>query len=203
MKPFYRFGLMCCRIYCTLLYHIEYIGMENLPSNGGFILASNHITATDPLFIGIKLKRALHFMAKVELFKNPLIGKILRGVGAFPVSRGAGDTSAIDTAISTVKNGNVLAIFPEGTRSKDGELRRLKSGAIYVASQTGADVVPTIVYLKEFEKGLRFRSHVVVRYGKVIPHELLKVDKEDRASVRHANERLRDAMQALLEECRQ
>lgn len=202
MTAFYRFAIGCCRLYCKLMYHIEFFGLEHLPKDGGFILASNHITATDPLFIGIALKRALHFMAKVELFSNPLVAKVLRGVGAFPVSRGAGDTSAIDTAIRTVEDGNILAIFPEGTRSKDGALRRLKSGAIYVASETGADVVPVVVYLKEFEKGLRFRSHVVVRYGSVIEHEMIRVDKEDRASVRHANERLRDALQALLEECR-
>lgn len=201
MTAFYRFGVTCCRIYCKLMYHIEYHGFENLPEGGGYIVASNHITNLDPLFIGIRLKRALHFMAKVELFKNAIAGRVLRGLGAFPVSRGTGDNTALETAIQVVKNGNVLAIFPEGTRSKDGALRRLKSGAIYIASETGADVVPTIVYLKNFQKGLHFRCHVVVTYGTVIPNQEIRVDKEDRSSVQRANERLRSALQTLLEGC--
>ncbi len=200
MSLFYHFGRGCCNLYCRLLYRVEYHGMENLPKTGGYVLASNHITATDPLFIGARLDRQLRFMAKEELFKNGVVGAILKGLGAFPVSRGGGDTSALDRAVEVVTDGGILAIFPEGTRSKDGNLRRLKSGAIYVASQTKANVVPVVVTIENFSGKLKPFSKVRVCYGDVIQTEEIHIDREDRGSMRRANQRLQGALQSLLEE---
>ena len=195
MTGFYRFGKAVCNIFCAIAFRVEVHGTENLPKEGGFIRASNHVTEFDPVLLGIKIKRQLNFMAKIELFRNKLFGAVIKGLGAFPVSRGTGDTSAIDKAIDTVEKGNVLAIFPEGTRSKDGELRRFKSGAIVVA-----DIIPTGIYIKDFQKGLRFRSKVIVRYGKLIPNGALKLDVENPSTIKKASNLVRDAVAQLLEE---
>lgn len=202
MSTFYKIGKVVCNIFCTIAFKVEVSGTENLPKENGFILASNHLTDFDPLFIAIKIKRQLNFMAKAELFKNKIGGAIIKGLGAFPVERGTGDSSAIDKAVETVKSGNVLAIFPEGTRSKDGELKRFKSGAIVVASQTGADIIPTSVYIKDICDGKKigFRSRVVVKYGKLIPNEELKIDLENPSTIKKAGTKVREAVASLLEE---
>lgn len=197
MTKFYRFGKVVCNFVCLVLFRIEVHGMEHLPKTGGFILASNHVSDFDPLFVGIKLQRQLNFMAKIELFKNRFFGLILRHLGAFPVSRGSGDTSAIEKSVQTVKNGDVLAIFPEGTRSRDGEIKRFKSGAIVVAAHTGADIVPTSIYLP---KGLRFRGKVIVRYGEVIPNTRLAVDTSNPHSIKAACSLLKNAVCDLRED---
>lgn len=198
---FYRFGCTLCKIYCKVAYRVSYVGVENLPAKGGFVLASNHITALDPVLLGAFLKHKICFMAKEELFKNKFIAKVLKGLGAFPVTRGAGDMSAVQMAVDVIHREDVFAIFPEGTRSKDGKLRRLKTGAIYIASETKADIVPAVVHLKEFDKGLHFRTPITVRFGKPIPHEEIKISREDRSSMRLANTRLAQAMQELIDQC--
>lgn len=201
MTGFYRFGKAVCNLFCTLTFRVEVHGADNLPESGGFILASNHVTDFDPVFIGIRIKRQLNFMAKAELFKNKLFGAVIKGLGAFPVERGKGDSTAIQKAIDTVENGDVLAIFPEGTRSKTGELGRFKSGAIVVASQTKADIVPTSIYIKDIKSGgIKFRSKVVVRYGEVIPNEKLQIDVNNPSTIKKASLRVHDAVAALLEE---
>lgn len=202
MSAFYKFSKCVCNLFCTLSFNIKIYGKENLPKNGGFILASNHVTDFDPVFMAIKIKRQLNFMAKAELFKNKIVSFVIKNLGAFPVQRGTGDTSAIDRAIETVKRGDVFAIFPEGTRSKDGELKRFKSGAIVVASQTTADVVPTCIYIKDIclFKKLKFRSKVIIRYGKVIKNEDLKIDMNNPSTIKKASNIVRDAVNNLLEE---
>ena len=200
MTPFYRFAKCVCNAVFSLIFHLEVYGEENLPKTGGFIFASNHVTVLDQVLIGVRVKRQLRFMAKVELFRNPFFGALIRSLGAFPVERGKGDSSAITTAVNTVEQGGVLAIFPEGHRSKDGTLQRFKSGAIVVAAQTGADVVPTSVYIVNREKGLHFRSKVVVRYGKVIANEQLSIDVSNPSTIKKASGLVREAVAGLLEE---
>ncbi|MGI5958033.1 MAG: lysophospholipid acyltransferase family protein [Massiliimalia sp.] len=200
MTPFYRLAKTVCNVFCTLAFRLEVHGEQNLPKSGGFILASNHVTLLDPVLIGVRIKRQLNFMAKAELFEKRFFGKLIRALGAFPVERGKGDSTAITTAVNTVEQGNVLAIFPEGHRSKDGNLQRFKSGAIVVAAQTGADVVPTCVYIENREKGVHFRSKIVVRYGNVIPNEQLSIDVSNPSTIKKASGLVREAVANLLEE---
>lgn len=200
MTKFYRFGRAVCNLFCHFWFKMDINGLENLPDSGGYILVSNHKTYFDPLFVGIKLKRQLNFMAKQELFQVKVLGPIIRRLGAFPVSRGTGDTSAIDKAVSTVENGDILALFPEGTRSKTMEIMRFKSGAIVVASQTGADIVPTCIYLT---KGTKFRSRVVVRYGTIIRNGELSIDPQNLRTIKAASNLVRNAVCELYEKARE
>ncbi len=154
-----------------MLYKIEYVGTENIPENGGFILASNHINALDPVFIAVGMeKRQLHFMGKKELFENPVVKYFLTKLNGFPIIRGAADTAALDYAIRVVKEGNVLGIFPEGTRSKDYKPARAKSGVAMIAHQTKAPVLPVSLYTSD---NLKRHTKLTVRFGEVIPYENL------------------------------
>jgi 1-acyl-sn-glycerol-3-phosphate acyltransferase len=178
-----------------ILYRVRYEGLENIPKDSGFILACNHRSYCDPLFIAHKLRQPIHYMAKAELFRNPVIAFILRGVNAFPVARGTGDRSAIDTAISIIKGGEVMGMFPEGTRSKDGQPLRPRSGVAIVAAETIADVLPCAVC---FEGKLRFRTNVTVRYGKLIPAEKLGAQVDSRATIKAASRMIMDEIVGLL-----
>ncbi|MFZ2538961.1 MAG: lysophospholipid acyltransferase family protein [Oscillospiraceae bacterium] len=192
---FYKFARGVCLLVMRFGYKIRFYGEENMPTNKGYILASNHVCNIDPLFIGIACKKNVRFMAKAELFKNPILGAILHKVGTFPVSRGTGDHSAIDKAIQVVKCGDVLGIFPEGTRSKDGKLGRAKSGAVVVAAKTGGDIVP--VGIKHGEKTL-WRRNVDVYYGKPITNEELAITENSKTELKAASRLLMENIANLL-----
>ena len=166
---FYSIAHFVVGLLWRIWFRLDIRGRENVPQAGPFVFCSNHVSALDPTIVclGVPSRIKLRFIGKAELFRNPFLRLLLgRGRGAFPVERGSGDTGAIDKAVAIVKNGGVLGIFPEGTRSPDGSLLRFKSGMSLIVSQTEADVLPCcITYLN----GRKFRSHVIVNYGPVIP----------------------------------
>lgn len=192
----FPFGSMVTYWLVLLLFRLRYEGLENIPPDRGFILASNHRSNFDPMFIAHKLPMAVHYMAKAELFRNPILGWILRNVGAFPVARGTGDTSALESARDVIRSGQVLGMFPEGHRSKDGKPLRARSGVALIAAQTGADVLPCAVV---HDGRLRFRTQVTVRYGKMIPWAELEADAASPASLRNASKRIMGDIVTLLE----
>ena len=159
----YCFGYWVVRFLYFLFYHIQVEGREHIPTSGGFVLASNHRSYADPPLLATRLrKQRCVFMAKEELFRNKFFGWLIRKMGAFPVTRGAGDNGVIETAEQYVRSGRVLMIFPEGTRSKDGRVGRGKTGVALIAAQTGAPVVPVGI---TFTGKLHFRSQIIVRFG--------------------------------------
>ena len=161
-----------------LLYRIEVTGLENLPDQGGYILAANHRCLLDPIFIAAELKHRVYFMAKKELFWFPF-SLLLHALGAFPVKRGEGDHSAVDKASSIIKEKKILGIFPEGTRSKTGEPLRPKSGVAVIAKDTKADILPVGIH---FEGKLRLGAKVTISYGKLIRFEELSLCDETQTS---------------------
>ena len=178
------------------LYRIRVEGIENVPMDRGFILCCNHRSNLDPFFIGVVLKQQLRFMAKIELFRIPLVNWFVRKVGAFPVNRGTGDTSAIDTAVQLVKDGQVLVIFPEGTRSLDGKLLRIKSGAMVVASKTESDVLPAVIKCKG---RVRIFKRVTLRFGEIIKNVDIGIKDGSVKDIRNANELISRTFASLLE----
>lgn len=155
-----------------LFYKIEVIGEDNILKDKGFILAANHQSFLDPIFMVVGLKQQVQYMAKKELFEKPVLGFLIRNLGAFPVSRGSNDTSALDKAQEIVKSGGVLGIYPEGTRSKTGKLLKAKSGTIVIASKTGADIVPAGI---TYTKRKFLRKGVTVAYGTPIKNEEINI----------------------------
>ena len=152
------------------------MGVENIPAKGAFIIASNHVTALDPLYIGARTKRSLRYMAKDSLFKNKLIGKFLTWVGAFPVVRGSGGMEALDKAEDfLLKENKGVCVFIEGTRSKDGQLLRPKMGVAYLASKTKLPVVPIAIVGKGGNVPEMW-GQMRVNIGKPLSFEELEMD---------------------------
>lgn len=148
-----------------IAYNLHYEGRENIPKNTPVIYASNHRTNADPPLVGAGARGKYAFMAKEELFKNKLFARLIRSLGAFPVSRGKGDMTVIDTAVERLESGRSLMIFPEGTRSKDGKVHRGHTGAALIAARSGKQIIPVGVV---FGEKLRFRCRLTVKYGKPI-----------------------------------
>ncbi len=159
------------------LHKIEYVGIENIPAEGGFILASNHIKALDPVFIALGVKdRQIHFMGKKELFEKPVVRSLLAKMNGFPIVRGTADKEAVFYAERIVKEGKILGIFPEGTRSKDYKPARAKSGIGLIAREAKADVLPVSIYnCDDMKKG----SKLTIRFGELIPYENLGFTCDD------------------------
>jgi 1-acyl-sn-glycerol-3-phosphate acyltransferase len=154
------------------IYQFRVIGKENLPSEGGVLLCTNHIHNFDPIVVGITSPRPIHFMAKEELFTVPILGKIMPLINAFPVKRGLSDRGALRKGLGILKEGNVLGLFPEGTRSKTGELGEGLAGAGFFALRSNAHIVPCAIIgpYKPFKR-------LKVVYGKPIDIEEYRKNK--------------------------
>ncbi len=144
------------------------VGQEFFPKTGGVIVAVNHASNYDPILIGLASPRQLIFLAKIELFKNPLLARCFRYLGAIPLKRGAADTQALKTAIQVLKDQKALLIFPEGTRSKTGELQKVRHGVGMLAVRCKVPIVPA--YLSgSFHMFRRlFQRRVFVHFGEPI-----------------------------------
>jgi 1-acyl-sn-glycerol-3-phosphate acyltransferase len=151
-----------------LWFRLARISKEHIPARGGVILAANHRSFLDPFVIGCCLRRPIYFVAKKELFDNPLTGWFLNCLGAFPVRRGESDEEAMATARALLERGDAVVIFPEGTRIRTGSLGRAKRGVGRLALQTGAPVVPIAVTGSErARRGWRIRPvKVKIRCGR-------------------------------------
>ena len=172
MVTFYSFARGLVYTVFKPLYRINVIGTENVPKEGGVLICSNHIHNFDPPVVGITSPRPIHFMAKAEIFDVPVLGKIVKGLNAFPVKRGMSDREALRTGLKVLKEGNVLGLFPEGTRSKTGEIGKGLAGAGFFALRTDAAVVPCAIIgpYKAF-------SPLKVVYGKPIDMDKLRAEK--------------------------
>ncbi|SFE91753.1 1-acyl-sn-glycerol-3-phosphate acyltransferase [Paenibacillus algorifonticola] len=131
------------RVLYICLFRLEAKGLENIPADGPVILCANHVSNFDPPTVGVKVKRKVHYMAKAELFKIPVFGPLIRAFGAFPVKRGGVSKEAIKSAITLLKEGNVMGIFPEGSRRNQGG--EAKKGAAMIALRSNAVVIPVAI----------------------------------------------------------
>lgn len=128
------------------LAHAEIIGLENIPATGPCILASNHISNLDVFYLGLNLPRHPHFMAKIELYRNPVLAWAIRLGGSFPVNRAETDPWALQQAGRVLRAGQMLCMFPEGTRSgAKAQMRRGKVGAVKLALDYQAPIVPAAI----------------------------------------------------------
>ncbi|CAM2803065.1 lysophospholipid acyltransferase family protein [Paenibacillus sediminis] len=139
----YNFCRGILRIFYALVFRLEAVGRENIPDEGGVLLCSNHINLLDPPTVGVKIERKVHFMAKAELFNVPVLGWLIRNLGAFPVKRGGVSKESIKTALTILKEGKVMGIFPEGTRKSGGGIG--KKGAASFALRSNAAVIPVAI----------------------------------------------------------
>lgn len=141
----YSLAKVILRFYMRIVFGYRVIGHDNIPEGTGFVVCSNHKSAWDVIVSAASYDNPITFMAKKELFKNKLYSYFLKKLKAFPVSRGAGDLSAIKNSIKVLKGGQVLNIYPEGTRVRDGKKHEFKNGAAMIASSAGVPILPCAI----------------------------------------------------------
>ncbi len=172
-------------VIAKLFFRIKVIGHSNIPNKDGVIIAANHVSYLDPPFIGCVICRRANFMARDDLFRNPVFAWILRNCKSFPVKRGTGDSGAIKEAVRRLKKGEPVLLFPEGTRSKDGNLREGRPGVGMIVALSGAKVVPAFIkgpeeVLPKDSKKIRFKK-VTVAFGKPIDFkEMIEKNRGDK-----------------------
>ena len=199
---FYCFIVTAAWLVWHIGFRIRVIGRENLPKEGGFVLAPNHISAIDPVFVVVARfwgKRLL-IMAKEEILQvNPVFTWMFRHVGVVGIERGRGDVNVVDELIGDVQKGQGLLIFPEGTRSKTGQVGKVKSGAFVIASAAGVPMVPCRII---YEPGrMKVFCRVRVCFGAPSPAEELYLGETKSASALRKNKALlTDAWQRLYDE---
>lgn len=197
-KALYAFGKVLLTPFYKLLYRYKVKNKNAIPSEGGVILASNHMSFADPVLLGLASKRRLFFMAKSELFRNKFGAAVIRALGAFPVERGAGDGKALKTGEDILKEGNVMTIFLEGTRTKTGELLRPRSGCALVAQQMQLPVVPCCITKRNFH---RMFSKIIIHFGEPLtPEQLGLTPDSGRRELRGATNKIMDEIKRMREE---
>jgi 1-acyl-sn-glycerol-3-phosphate acyltransferase len=171
----YYLGCWLARLLLLVFTRWEVKGKENVPTSGALIVVANHLHNADPPILGASIPRKLLFMAKEELFQSWPGGFFISAVGAFPVRRGGQDRRALKTAQAMLRQGMVVAMFPEGTRSKTAQLQTAFPGSALVALQCGAPVLPVGITGSDKLRGgalLFRRPRVLVNIGHpfTLPH---------------------------------
>ena len=185
MRCHYHFFHLLLRLILHSLFKFQVFGAENIPSRGGVFLMSNHVSYLDPIFVGSAVHRSTHYMARSTLFKPGLIRWFLLSLNAFPVHRGTPDRKAMRQALKVLEDGELLIIFPEGTRSIDGiTLGKALVGIGFMAHKTSAPVVPVFMsgvqnVLPRKAKMLKF-AKITVSFGKPLDMEPYRKDKGSR-----------------------
>jgi 1-acyl-sn-glycerol-3-phosphate acyltransferase len=169
-----------CKPVFNILFSWKVEGRENIPSNGPFILVSNHVNLVDPFFLLFAFPRWISFMAKEELFDSPFLRIWLRWAGSVPISRNgrvAQKQKTLSDARDALERGLALGMFPEGGRSRDGKLRKGKPGSAVLAARTNSPVLPVGIAGTDKIKGIAWlwkRPHVVIKIGR--PFQLPPTD---------------------------
>ena len=193
----YKVLVFILRPIFKFLYRLEVKGAENFPKSGKAIICPNHTSNADPILLAITTKRQVFFMAKKELFRYKILSKFFKSIGAFPVDRGKGDTSALDNAKSILHNENFLGIFIEGTRSKTGEFLRPKTGAAMIACETSAPIIPVCIRSADGGKIKIFKKNIV-SIGKPLSTAELSLEQASGKAFRDASRMVMDKMKTLL-----
>lgn len=181
---FYRFAVNLCRPIIFLLSRPKITGIENVPEGGG-VIACNHLKWWDPFLIAVALRQYnIHFLAKEELFRNPILRFFMLKLNGIPVDRKKADVAAVRKCMRVVKKGDLLVVFPEGTRSKTGELLPFEEGAAFIASACGKTIYPARIQVG------RTKGAKEIRFDK--PMALAEISPE-----KEKHERMKDITKAL------
>lgn len=188
----------------TLLFRtfwrLRIVGAEHVPREGAAVVVSNHLSMIDPFVVSYGANRLVSFMAKEELFGVPFVGLLIRKLGGFPVDRARKDATSMRVALSVLKGGELLGMFPEGTRSATGEMMELRTGAVRLASKTGTPIIPAAVINTQnaLPMGKLPRpARIEVHYGPPFSISELYEKHEKGEATQMALEMLRERIEAL------
>ena len=176
-RKLYKIAVPVIKALAVAQFRISCFGQENIPKEKGrLIVACNHISFADPAVIISHFPYSIHFMAKSELFENPMTAFFMRNLNAFPVRRGLSDRDAVRYACRILGQDKILGIFPEGRRVRSAVPDKAKKGVAFIARRTGADILPASLYVDPEEDKMRVR--ITLRFGRVLKNdELFKDDK--------------------------
>ncbi|MDD2432334.1 MAG: lysophospholipid acyltransferase family protein [Clostridia bacterium] len=197
---FYKVIKQLAKIYLVIFNNWKTKGKENIPQEGSVVLIGNHVSLWDPVVLACSVDRTVNFMAKEELFKIPLVGKLISYLNAFPIKRGKPDRNALRTANKLLKNGEVLGLFPEGKRSKTGELLPFHPGAALFALRAGAPIVPMYLGGTKTTFPLTFRGKIKVSIGKPLYYEDLYGQKISSEDLEKVTSEVMDKMKCLMKD---
>ena len=183
MSVFYRFAQLISFFYFKAFHRFKVYGLDNIPSSGPFILASNHQSFFDPPALGCRLPRNLHYFARDSLFFWPL-GILIRNLNSIPVNRSTLDIKTLKLVLAVLNQGNPLLVFPEGTRSCTDQIQSGKKGIGLLLAKSGVPVVPAKVIgaYKVLGRGMifpRIGKQIVIKYGSVVYMKDLDPGKAD------------------------
>lgn len=183
MNPVYYIGWTFYRTLFATYFRWRVLNPERVPLKGSVILASNHASFLDPPLVGSGLKRDINYLARKTLFRFPVLGWILRTVNAVPVDREGGGAAGLKAIMDRLHDGGAIILFPEGTRTRDGQLQPARSGIGLTVIKSTAPVVPVRVFgtYEAWGRNVRFpKPHrVVVKYGPPMTFEKLRAEAAD------------------------
>jgi 1-acyl-sn-glycerol-3-phosphate acyltransferase len=179
---FWEFCRMIARPLCVFLFDLKVYRRHHVPRTGGVLIVSNHQSYLDPVLVGVYLRRPMSYLAKSELFAgNRFFAWLIRRLRAFPVKQGAGDVGAVKEMVRRLKEGHVLNLYPEGSRTVTGEIGPIEPGAALVIRRAGVPVVPVAIdgSFEAWPKGQkRFRPYPIrVMYGPPLNIEGMKANE--------------------------
>jgi 1-acyl-sn-glycerol-3-phosphate acyltransferase len=200
MTPIYRLGYTLSKVVAKLGFRLRIYGQENLIEDGPAILASNHASYLDPPLIGVSCRKDIYFLARRTLFEKPVFGPLIAQLNTVPVDRDRGDVGAIRAMIKLLKSGNRVLVFPEGTRSKDGNLQPARAGVGLLIAKSLAPVVPVRVFgsfaALPRSGGIRFVPITVV-IGKPLFFTKQDLGDDERAAYQVLSDRVMAAITAI------
>lgn len=204
MTPFYRFGWLLFRVIFALGFRLRVRGTEHVPPRGPAILAANHASFLDPPVIGAAAPRMISYLARETLFRNRAFGWLLRQWQAVPVDQEHAGASGVRIILERLRAGHAILIFPEGSRSFDGQLQPARPGVGLVVVKSGAPVVPVRVFgthaaLPRGRKRLRFHRLSVV-FGEPMDFRALCTEAETASKTRQKEiyQRIAEAIMAAI-----
>jgi 1-acyl-sn-glycerol-3-phosphate acyltransferase len=204
MNLSYRIGWTCFRVMYATYFRWRVFNAERVPQSGGVILASNHASFLDPPLVGSGLKRDINYLARDSLFRFPGIGALLRSWNAVSVDREGGGAKGLKMILDRLLQGNGIILFPEGTRTKDGNLQPARSGIGLTVIKSAAPVVPVRVF-GTFEAYGRKHTlprprRVMVKYGQPMNFEKLRAEAKtcDKARLKEIYQQVADEIMAAI-----
>lgn len=163
---FYEVCRVIVRFAMLFIFRLKFVGRDKVPKEGGVIVAFNHRSNWDPVIAGLSCKRQLRFMAKEELFANPLFSALIKGLGAFAVHRGKGDIGAVKASLHILNDGAVMLMFPEGHRIKNNKKVKAKPGVALIAQRAKVPIIPVCI-----SGDYKWLHRITVTYGNPISLE--------------------------------